>query len=231
MYSPPAEQIIWEIQKGSRDEEIWLFPPIMGMGLIFNTLQLPAGIRAFSFHYPDTFGDKGCGNISDILRCCRTARESLGPMPESVTLLGYSMGGLLAYEAARWLESQSVRVNKLIILDKTAQPEAPEISKDSAVRQELLEIIGQITKEKDEFSRIHAYLEKHQGMIEAYQQNGKISCPVDVYYCPGGFAFSGFAKWERFTSGSVRFLKVENASHYSLPDIWNRLGIFTSATG
>jgi len=223
LQEPKPDQSIWQIQSGKEGREIWLFPPIMGMGLIYNSLRLPSDLRALAFHYPETNGDNSCTSIEEIALTLMRARESMGHMPQEVVLLGYSMGGLVAFETAKWLETKGIRTVKLVVLDKTAQPE-PGMDMDQVqLKSELLDIVQQIAPDENEAQTMRRYLEKHERMIEKYQQSGCIKCPVEVFHCLNGFKLEDFQNWNRFTIGKVSLHPIVGVSHYGIPKIWNEL--------
>jgi surfactin synthase thioesterase subunit len=219
-----SNNIIWQMNKVNENDELWLLPPIMGFGFIFNTLQLP-DTNVLAFNYPLAMGIKNSTRIEEIANELLFARQAMGKLPNQVTILGYSMGGLTAFEMAKWLNNQGVRVKKIIILDKTAQPEPGNILKRVHLKSELIEIANQISTDDIDSERIQTYLKSHEQMIEQYQQSGYLDCPIDIYYCSDGFQENDFLKWQRFTKQKINVIKVENCSHYEIPKIWNNLKI------
>lgn len=218
------KSLIWELKQGNEGEEIWLFPPIMGYGLIFNSLNLP-NKKVIAFNYPMTMGIDGVNRIEEIALELIKERQNLCKLPKEVTILGYSMGGLTAFEVAKWLENNDVKVKKLIILDKTAQPEPGNIIKRLNLKSELVEIANQISSNKDDLARMINYLKSHEQMIEEYQQNGILDCEIDVFYCEEGFDEIDFLKWKLYTNKKVNFKKIKKISHYEIPKIWNNLDL------
>jgi surfactin synthase thioesterase subunit len=170
-------------------------------------------------------GIQGTSRIEEIALELIRERQHLGSLPKEVTILGYSMGGLTAFEMAKWLENNGVTVKKLIILDKTAQPEPGNKIKRVSLKAELIEIAKQIASDESDYDRIIKYLKSHEQMIESYQQNGVLNCPIEVYYCSNGFEEIDFLKWKRFTKENVNLTKIEKCSHYEIPKIWNDLNL------
>ena len=178
----------------------------------------------------------GSASAPDVCQKCgdgrRTGTElcddggiAPGELPEEELLLGYSMGGLTAFEMAKWLEENGVKVKKLIILDKTAQPEYGKIVQKVDLKGELMEIARQIAADPMDYNRIIDYLRAHESLIEAYQQQGLVSCPIEVFYCAQGFELADFLKWQRFSSAELKIQSFANCSHYEIPKIWNELSI------
>lgn len=219
-----SNKLIWQLKKATENEELWLLPPIMGYGFIFNTLQLP-NRNVFAFNYPFAMGINSSSRIEEIARELIQERQTMGKLEQDVTILGYSMGGLIAFEMAKWLENHGVKVKKLIILDKTAQPEPGNKIKRLNLKSELIEIAKKIAADDLDFERIQTYLKSHEQMIEEYQQSGYLNCPVDIYYCSDGFQEIDFLKWQRFTKQNINLTKIKKCSHYEIPKIWNNLNL------
>jgi len=217
--------LVWKLKDGNSKEELWLLPPIMGFGFIFNSLNLPQNLRTYAFSYPAAMGLGNCENIEEIARMLLKERISMAELPEEITLLGYSMGALTAFEMAKWLEDNNVKVKKLIVLDKTAQPEFGRLLQKVNLKGELTDIAQQIAIDNSDFHRIINYLSAHESMIEAYQQMGFINCPIEVFYCEKGFPHSDFLKWQRFCTKEIKIRSINNCSHYEIPRIWNDLNI------
>jgi len=219
------KDLVWQINDGNSKEELWLLPPIMGFGFIFNSLNLPKNLRTYTFNYPAAMGHGNCENIEEIAKMLLKERVSLADLPEEITLLGYSMGALTAFEMAKWLEENNVKVKRLFVLDKIAQPEVGRVQRKADLNGELMNIAKQIAVDETDFNRIINYLSAHESMIEAYQQMGIINCPIEVFYCEKGFSHSDFLKWHRFSSNKISLKSIPNASHYEIPKIWNVLNI------
>jgi surfactin synthase thioesterase subunit len=166
-----------------------------------------------------------CENIEEIARMLLKERISLAKLPEEITLIGYSMGALTAFEMAKWLEENNVKVKQLIVLDKIAQPEVGRVLQKVDLKGELMDIAQQIAVDETDFNRIINYLSSHESMIEAYQQMGFIHCPIEVFYCEKGFSHSDFLKWQRFSSNKISLKPIPDASHYEIPKIWNDLNL------
>jgi non-ribosomal peptide synthetase component F/surfactin synthase thioesterase subunit len=219
------KDLVWQINDGNSKEELWLLPPIMGFGFIFNSLNLPKNLRTYTFNYPAAMGHGNCENIEEIAKILLKERVSLADLPEEITLLGYSMGALTAFEMAKWLEENNVKVKRLIVLDKIAQPEVGRVLQKADLNGELMNIAKQIAVDETDFNRIINYLSSHESMIEAYHQMGFIQCPIEVFYCEKGFSHSDFLKWQRFSSNKISLKPIPDASHYEIPKIWNVLNI------
>nr|WP_252942128.1 thioesterase domain-containing protein [Streptomyces sp. EL9] len=96
-------------------EPVFCFPPAGGHGLVYRGLaaQLPE-YRVVAFNYLP--GDDKVARYADLVEAAR---------PEGACrLLGYSLGGNLAFEVARELEARGRDVGHVVILDSRRVTEA-----------------------------------------------------------------------------------------------------------
>ncbi|MFD5182819.1 amino acid adenylation domain-containing protein [Streptomyces sp. NPDC058372] len=102
-------------------DPLFCFPPAGGHGLVYRGLaaQLPE-YRVIAFNYLP--GDDKVARYADLVEAVR--RE--GPCH----LLGYSLGGNLAFEVARELEARGRRVGHVVVLDSRRVTEAFEPGAD-----------------------------------------------------------------------------------------------------
>ncbi|MEV7954852.1 amino acid adenylation domain-containing protein [Streptomyces sp. NPDC088141] len=103
---------------GDRERTVFCFPPAGGHGLVYRAFaaQLPE-YRLVAFNYVP--GENKVGHYADLV-------ESLRP-EGSCLLLGYSLGGNLAFEVAKELECRGRDVVHVIVLDshRILEPYAP----------------------------------------------------------------------------------------------------------
>ncbi len=220
---PAKNNLVWEFNQGEGQQEIWLLPPIMGFGFIFNSLKLPNDYKILSFNYPASMGLTSCESIEEIAQLLIRERLNQGGLSEEITLIGYSMGALTAFEMAKWLEENGFSVKRLIVLDKIAQPESGKNFQKIDLKEELLDIAKQVAIDDQDLERIKKYLVKHEQMIEAYQQTGELNCNIQIHYCANGFPVSDFLKWQRFCKNQIYTSEIANCGHYEIPKIWNKL--------
>lgn len=118
---------------GKHDKNIFAFPHYISYGFIFKSLA--ASIAEHSFYSFDFIEeedrlDRYVMEITDI--------QKEGPY----ILLGYSLGGNLAFEVAKELVRRGYKVSELILLDSTANTSKVNISPD-AIDKEIHNITGQ----------------------------------------------------------------------------------------
>jgi non-ribosomal peptide synthetase component F/thioesterase domain-containing protein/acyl carrier protein len=217
------EDLIWEIKSEKSEKELWLLPPIMGYGLIYNSFISPNNCSVVAFNYPDSIGVSSCSTIEEVAQFLINERLKSHQLPKEIVLIGYSMGALVAFELAKLLQEKKCEVKRLIVLDKVAQPEVGNVIDNIELNAELREIALQISTEQKDKERISIFLKKHVQMIEAYQQKSQINCEIEVHYCEKILDKTDFATWQLFSNHQVNYIPIPNASHYEIPKIWNNL--------
>ncbi|WP_030226717.1 non-ribosomal peptide synthetase/type I polyketide synthase [Actinoalloteichus caeruleus] len=139
-----------------RDDTVFCFPPAGGHGLVYR--QFAAQLdeyRLVAFNY--LTGDDKVGRYADLVESLREEGQLL--------LLGYSLGGNLAYEVARELEARGRVVREVVILDSHRLTETFELAEEHlAVFQEelsdhLRRHTGSDIVSKETMSQARDYLE------------------------------------------------------------------------
>ncbi|MEV0848027.1 amino acid adenylation domain-containing protein [Streptomyces sp. NPDC049954] len=112
-----AEELPYLTFNPEAGQPLFCFPPAGGHGLVYRGLaaQLPQ-YRTVAFNYVP--GDDKIARYADLVE----ATEPEGPC----LLLGYSLGGNLAFEVARELEARGRQVSHVVVLDSRRVMEAYE---------------------------------------------------------------------------------------------------------
>lgn len=226
--STSRQDLFWELQSGEGPEpkEDWYFPPIMGLGLVFNTYPKPNGHRSIAFNYPASLGEQTpYDSIEGLADLLLAAYQSMGPLPRSIgQVVAYSMGGIVAFEVIKRLEQAGTIVESLVIWDKPAQKFAPLPSESiTTLRPALTALVEQLTEDDQERVEAVSTLLKHENLIEQYHQQGKVHCPIHVYHCPDGFDPQTMEDWQEFSSESVTFESIAT-EHDEIPAYWQKKG-------
>jgi tyrocidine synthetase-3 len=105
---------------------IFAFPPLGGLSVFYRRWSnLLEGYAVYAFDYADE---------EDLLE--KYYQEMLSVQPEGPYLLmGYSLGGNLAYELALYLESRGVVVNDLLLLDSAVRREVSSAMTEEEIVQ------------------------------------------------------------------------------------------------
>ena len=145
---------------------------------------------------------------------------------DNITLIGYSMGGLVAFEAAKLIEKNKGKIKKLIILDKTAHTNNDDVR---GVSNELDKYIDLLSISESDKIRMVDYLSNHMMLINSYLQKDKIEADITIYYCGDKSPSSEILDWSNFTSGKTDFIHLKEITHYEIPNNWN--SVFEKKTG
>jgi iturin family lipopeptide synthetase C len=109
---------------------VFAFPPLGGLSMFYRAWSnLLEGHAVYAFDYADE---------EELLE--RYYQEMLSVQPEGPYLLmGYSLGGNLAYELALYLESKGAVVSHVLLLDSAVRREATSGLTDEQIVQKLIE--------------------------------------------------------------------------------------------
>jgi hypothetical protein len=213
--------IFWEMQTGSNGNE-WFFPPIFGLGLIFNSYPLQPDYRSVAFNYPGALGiEEEIESIEHLANYLLKAFEDQQALPQKIDrIVAYSMGGLVAFEMIKLLEKRGVQVAQFVIWDKPAQLRyEPDFKRD--LHETLYEYAHQIALDAHQKESIIHCLKQHQRMIETCVQQGIVQSDIVLYYCQDGFDDEANAAWAQLTRGSFTQIALNKGlTHYEIPTYW-----------
>jgi len=215
--------VFWEMQTGSNGNE-WFFPPIFGLGLIFNSYPLQPDYRSVAFNYPGSLGiEEGIESIEHLANYLLKAFEEQQALPHKIDrIVAYSMGGLVAFEMVKLLEKRGVQVAQFVIWDKPAQLRyEPDFKRD--LHETLYEYAHQIALDAHQKESIIHCLKQHQRMIETCVQQGIVQSDIVLYYCQDGFDDEANAAWAQLTRGSfTQIALMKGLTHYEIPTYWKQ---------
>ena len=218
-----TNELFWEMQEGEQGYE-WYFPPIFGLGLIFNTYPMTRGYKSLAFNYPRALGyQTGGKRIEELAAYLMENHQQRMEIPQTIDrIIAYSMGGLVAYEVVKLLEQRGVKVKELVIWDKPAQLRYEPVY-NRTLHPALHEYATKLAQDEQHQLQITQYLTLHQEMIEEYVQVGQITSDVTLYYCPEGFDEEAIADWSKLTQGTFTLSPLpKGISHYDIPMHWKK---------
>ncbi|PCG85174.1 non-ribosomal peptide synthetase [Streptomyces sp. WZ.A104] len=136
LHSTTAEDLPCLTFNAGGARELFCFPPAGGHGLVYRGLagQLPE-YTLIGFNYLP--GDDKVARYADLIEAARPDGPCL--------LLGYSLGGNLAFETARELERRGREVAHVVVIDSRRIPEAYEPDEDGIAVFEA-ELAGHLRK-------------------------------------------------------------------------------------
>jgi hypothetical protein len=218
-----TNELFWEMQEGEQGYE-WYFPPIFGLGLIFNTYPMTRGHKALAFNYPRALGyQTGGKRIEELAAYLMENYQQRMEIPKTIDrIIAYSMGGLVAYEVVKLLEQRGVKVKELVIWDKPAQLRYEPVY-NRTLHPALHEYATKLAQDEQHQLQITQYLTLHQEMIEEYVQVGQITSDVTLFYCQEGFDEEAMADWTKLTQGTLTLSPLpKRISHYDIPMHWKK---------
>jgi len=222
------QDLFWELQSGADNEatEDWYFPPIMGLGLVFNSYPMTPGHRSVAFHYPASLGEQApYESIEELADLLLAAYQSSGPLPQRIgRVVAYSMGGIVAFEIIKRLEQSGVSVGSFVVWDKPAQKLPPESADPlTTLRPALVDMVEQFAADGLDREAMVNTLLKHENLIEQYHQLGLVNCPIQVFYCPDGFDWQAMEDWREYSTATVEFEEIPT-EHDAIPEFWQKKG-------
>ena len=220
------DELIWIIQDGIESEE-WFLPPIFGLALIYNNYPLNSKMKAVAFNYPMAIDSlKNYESIEELAKILVDSYlETYPGLSEITKITAYSMGGIVAFEVIKVLESIGVEVGSLVIWDKPAQIEEPsnDLFEEEIVQKELINYVDSISYDNRHRSSMLGILKHHQKIINKYHQKHFINSNITVIYCENGFLEKEIFDWSKLTKGDCKFKALKNIDHYSIPRKWTEL--------
>jgi fengycin family lipopeptide synthetase D len=218
-----SNALFWEIQEGEQGYE-WYFPPIFGLGLIFNTYPITRGYKALAFNYPRALGyQTGGKQIEELAAYLIGNYLKTMEIPQTIDrIIAYSMGGLVAYEVVKILEQRGIQVKELVVWDKPAQLQyAPNYN--HTLHPALHEYASKLAQDAQHQLEITRYLTHHQEMIEECVQVGQIKSNITLFYCLDGFDEEAMGDWSKLTLGTCTISPLpKGISHYDIPMHWKK---------
>ncbi|MER5642524.1 amino acid adenylation domain-containing protein [Kitasatospora sp. NPDC002227] len=177
-----AEPYLWFNPAAPQESTVCCFPPAGGHGLVYRQLAPHlAGRRIAAFNY--LTGDDKVARYADLV-------EELHPQGPCA-LLGYSLGGNLAFEVAKELEGRGREVGAVVVLDSYRTAEAHPLGEEhlTAFERELHDHLrrhtGSAIVARESVEQAREYLE----FSSRTPNLGTVAAPVTVVCDQDGLAF------------------------------------------
>lgn len=203
---------------------IFLFPPLSGWGIVYENIV--GKIENSSFYCFDFYESIPLKRLIDVY--CNTI-ISLSKN-KSISIMGYSAGGNIAFEVIKKLETFSIKIDKLIILDAPLRDKKIimsqlELQEFNASFYNYLVDIG-FTKKLEKYSKLEPKLLKnkiikrhtiYKYFYNALVNNGYIT--TDVYLIKSeiesDLTDESIERWCNQVIGDVRIL-CGGGDHFSM---------------
>jgi amino acid adenylation domain-containing protein len=132
--------ILEKIEYDEKLENLFCFHPLSGMSTGYTPLanELSENINTIGINCPDIYGISEHKSIEELTKTyIKYILEVNGDKP--INILGYSLGGAFAYEAATQLTELGIEINNLFIIDTPPLPYKIEEDKWYSTISNLLE--------------------------------------------------------------------------------------------
>ncbi|WP_444997695.1 amino acid adenylation domain-containing protein [Aliikangiella sp. IMCC44359] len=160
----------------NQTENLFCFPPAGGHGLVYRRLAAAMQNYCFvSFNY--LVGDDKVKHYADLIE----AQQATGPY----TLFGYSLGGNLAFEVAKLLETRGHTVRHLLMMDAYRTSETFEFKEtiisefEKELSEHLLKHTGSNIVADETLEQARDYISFSSQTINSGQLNAPISVIAD----------------------------------------------------
>ncbi len=202
----------------------FFLPPILGLSTVYRGLaaKLEGLVNCYGLLYATHAGKPMHDSIEDMAKNFADEIEKTGTEGE-VIIAGYSMGGLVAFETAKYLENRGIKV-RLVLLDREAKvipfqdmiSQVPEDALDEIFRDELGEWLGQMSqKEVEGFRQLYFH---NLLLIDKYVLDGTIEGDIVAVEARDGKIKSRMNEWAKVTTGSFRHIYIDGTHAQVLND-------------
>lgn len=197
---------------------VFLISPVIGSSTVFKPLAVAMeasfnvyGINYKGFETNEPY-DKSIEEIAYTAKSEIEKKQASG----DYLIVGYSMGGLVAFELARLLEKEHKKV-KLVILDIS-----PKTGNDPALNNPLL--VNYVSEKflepfthlgKESLASIRALFEHNLKLMNAYRTVGTVEADILVMQARESSQDENMMHWGEHTNSKFA-LKVQAGDHHSI---------------
>jgi tyrocidine synthetase III len=191
---------------------LYMLPPIAGSATIYTSLaqQLNGSYQCIGLQYPGLEQGEFAKSIEGTAK--EFFQEIVQRNDNNVSLLGYSLGALAAFETAKLLEAAGKSV-QLILIDRQPvhQQQLPVETFAAIAEQELASWMPDVNYRLAE--RIKALVTQNLHNLNAYTQAGSIAANILAFNAAAGN--QQMQHWQAFTAGTVTCHTLPG-HHYNL---------------
>jgi len=199
--------------------QLFMIPPVVGSSTIYKEMAVKlnnefnvSGLQYPGFDKEEKF-ENSIGSLAGML-----GKEIIGlGCEETVFLAGYSIGALVAFEIAKVMEREGLKV-KLILIDKTLKETDSKEYEEPAIEEALsgeLNFWDSFLDLADRGRIKNLMLQNYRNMLK-YEPSGKLKCDIFLLEAINSFSRKGAMEtWKRFTTGKC-IVKSLSASHLEI---------------
>lgn len=195
---------------------LYLFPPHIGSSLIFNPFVkfLNGEFNTQLFHSSGVQRDeKHCKSIEEEAASFKT-QILKNTTTNEITLMGYSFGSYLAFETARQLEAENVKV-RVILMD------VPVDIRDRLERKgnQLDNLLSRVRDyfSDQELKRLEKVIENNFRMLREFKVDGKLNASITCIEAAQNGDDREMWRWQEFSNQKVEIYQL-NCEHDEMMD-------------
>ncbi|UII23765.1 non-ribosomal peptide synthase/polyketide synthase [Fulvivirga ligni] len=192
-------------------------PPIVGSSTIFKSLALLLNehFNAYGFQYKGFDYDESFSrSIEEMAQTYVTLIEKVKP-DRNISLIGYSMGAIVAFEMTKLLEDLGYNV-VLVLLDRYPYQEIEHVSDQSLekiVKNELRDWLHDL--ENSQLERLENLIKNNIRIQDGYSVSGKIKGKIIAVEAKGNSNQGRMREWRDLSEGGFDHHFID-ADHYSV---------------
>jgi polyketide synthase PksJ len=194
---------------GSVNDNPWLylFPPHIGSSLIFNPFVkfLNGEFNTQLFHSSGVQrNEKHCKSIEEEAAIFKTQILE-NPTTKEITLMGYSFGSYLAFETARQLEAENVKVS-VILMDVPVDIRDRLEQKENQLDNLISKVRGYFSDQ--ELKRLEKVIENNFRMLREFKVGGKLNAPITCIEAVQNDEDREMWRWQEFSNRKVEIYQL-----------------------
>ncbi|WP_298510495.1 non-ribosomal peptide synthetase [uncultured Kordia sp.] len=205
------------------DHKLFLIPPIGGSSTIYKNVatQLEKYTGCYGFQYKGFDGNTEIANsIEELAQEYYNEIANISVYKTEITVLGYSMGALIAFELIKLLENNGF-TPKLILLDKGVKStiknqDLTKISDEEL--DELLQINLGASLEalnQQEIAQLKKFYLNNLKIHNDYRMNGTIQSDILTIESRNNDKNANMHQWSNYTKGNLKN-EFAKGSHYEI---------------
>ena len=213
------ELLIHFEREGNVERNLFLIPPVAGSAICFRNLadRLRPHFNCYGIQYRGfEQGERFDESIEDMAESFAEAIRDV-QQEGTVHLLGYSMGGIVAFEVAKRLEAEGL-VTRLVILDSPTTQS--QLKDDIAFEEDVEQAIASWLPERAS-DVLRSHLKKlvvhNSKLLDKYQVQGLIKGAITALEAKDNSVSTAMEEWAMYTVAPFTHRHVEG-EHFSVLD-------------
>jgi amino acid adenylation domain-containing protein len=215
--SDMPEPLLINLNKERKDIKvaIYFIPPLLGDARIYKEMAdafKDLNVNCYGLQYPGLEGGALLDSMEDYAEAlCKEIREKV--KGEDIFLFGYSMGGFVAYEMAKRLESKANSLH-LYIVDEGIEGDSNRMDIADNFDELFIDLKRHFEMDDSNDEFLTRFLLNNINVFNKYrQQQHKLNCDIVGFQSLENTNPTNMKDWEEYTSASLD-LRFINGSHW-----------------